>query len=91
MGFRGFRGERSTRPLIVVALGYSAHAKSCGLYWTKAQSAEKHQFGNAVRRTAQLVSEREKPILVLEGVLSTYHAPTGNPDVRGDFERGRGW
>jgi hypothetical protein len=27
----------------------------------------------------------------LEGVLSTYHAPSGNPDIRGNFERGRGW
>jgi hypothetical protein len=29
--------------------------------------------------------------LVLEAVLSTYHAPSGNPDIRGNFERGRDW
>jgi hypothetical protein len=27
----------------------------------------------------------------LEALLSTYHAPSGNPDIRGDFEQGRGW
>jgi hypothetical protein len=37
------------------------------------------------------VSELTKPLLILEAVLSTYHAPSGNPDIRGDFERGRGW
>ena len=91
MEFRAFAGEVCDKPLIVVDLGYSAHAKSCGLFWTGAQHAEELQFGDAVRRTAQLVSERTKSILVLEGVLSTYHAPSGNPEIRGDFERGRGW
>jgi hypothetical protein len=91
MGFTTFGGQSHDRPLIVVDLGYSAHARSCGLYWTKAQNAEELQFGDAVTRVAELVAERTKPILVLEAVLSTYHAPSGNPDIRGDFERGRGW
>jgi hypothetical protein len=30
-------------------------------------------------------------VLILEAVLSTYHRPNGNPDIRGQFEKGRGW
>ena len=30
-------------------------------------------------------------MLVLEAALSTFHSPAGNPDLRGEFERGRGW
>lgn len=91
MGFKALCGESCDRPLIVIDLGYSAHAKSCGLCWGDIRRAEELQFGDAVRRVARLVSERTEPILVLEGVLSTYHAPSGNPDIRGNFERGRGW
>ena len=30
-------------------------------------------------------------VLILEAVLSTYHDKYGNPDIRGDFEKRRGW
>jgi hypothetical protein len=91
MTFKAFSVETRRRELVVVDLGYSAHARSCGLYWTNVPEAVELQFGDAVRRVAELVVQRTKPILVLEAVLSTYHAPSGNPDIRGDFERGRGW
>jgi hypothetical protein len=91
MGFNAFRGEPCTRPLLVVDVGYSAHRKSCGLYWTGAQEASEHSFGDAIEQTAQLVGQLTAPVLVLEAVLSTYHAPSGNPGIRGDFEQGRGW
>lgn len=33
----------------------------------------------------------ERAVLVLEAPLSTFHNAMGNPEIRGEFERGRGW
>jgi hypothetical protein len=33
----------------------------------------------------------EEPVLVIEAPLSTFHCKNGNPDLRGEFEKGRGW
>ena len=38
-----------------------------------------------------LIEEKGNHTIILEAVLSTYHRPNGNPDIRGDFEKGRGW
>jgi hypothetical protein len=78
-------------PIVVVDLGYSARRKSCGLYWTGAERPEELTFGNTIRSTAAIIKEKGHRLLVLEAPLSTFHATSGNPDVRGDFERGRGW
>ena len=42
-------------------------------------------------RTDKGIEEKGKHTIVLEAVLSTYHRPDGNPDIRGDFEKRRGW
>jgi len=88
---------------LAVDLGYSARARSCGIAWGKGAAAEQLTFGSAVRKVAALLDSPNKKhrgrppgqprfVLVLEAVLSTWHDPaTGNPDLRGEFERGRGW
>lgn len=38
-----------------------------------------------------MVEKFGKLVLVLEAVLSIYYDEHGNPDIRGDFEKGRGW
>ena len=88
--FIAFAGEMKDVELVVVDLGYSARKSTCGLFWTGATQAEELSFGDAVRRTAVVVNDMKNPLLVLEAVLSTYHAPSGNPDIRGEFENGRG-
>jgi hypothetical protein len=90
--FLGFETKPTGLPLVVVDLGYSANKRSCGLAWTGAEEmGEELCFGEAVMRTKELLDALENPVLVLEAVLSTYHRDDGNPDLRGDFERGRGW
>jgi hypothetical protein len=80
-----------TTPIVAVDLGYSAQRRSCGLAWTGGEALEL-QFGDAIRRTAGLLGGFHwQAVLVLEAVLSTFHQDNGNPDVRGDFENGRGW
>jgi hypothetical protein len=89
--FSAFSHEPRDCQLVVVDLGYSARRRSCGLFWTGAARPLELAFGDAARHTAQAINGLGKPLLVLEAVLSTYHAPSGNPDIRGEFERGRGW
>jgi hypothetical protein len=92
MAFKAFLDSSKKRNLVVVDLGYSAHNRSCGIYWTGATEPEELEFGGATKRTAEMIGKLEDPVLVLEAVLSTYHdSRSGNPDIRGDFEQGRGW
>ena len=81
----------SELPLLGIDLGYSAKAKSCGF----AHSGDEHlhtlYFGECIDHAAQLICERGPHVLILEAVLSTYHNSAGNPDIRGEFEKGRGW
>lgn len=91
MAFKAFWESSSTRDLVVVDLGYSAHNSSCGVYWTGAAEPEEVQFGDSITTTAERIAQLKDPVLVLEAALSTYHAPSGNPDIRGAFEQGRGW
>jgi len=89
--FRAFSDTPNDCQLAVVDIGYAAQKKTCGLFWTGAPQPVELAFGDAVRRTAEVIKPLSKPLLVLEAVLSTYHAPSGNPDIRGEFEQGRGW
>jgi hypothetical protein len=89
--FIGFNGQPANAPLVVLDMGYSARRKSCGLYWTGAQEPVELTFGDAVRQTASLVKSLQNPVLVIEAVLSIFHSRSGNPDIRGEFEKGRGW
>lgn len=77
-------------PLLAIDLGYSATQASCGI---AAMQSEPHTlaFGDCIRWTAEYLRNHGPHILILEAVLSTYHRPDGNPTIRGDFEKGRGW
>ncbi|MFO8007724.1 MAG: hypothetical protein R6V05_08320 [Candidatus Brocadiia bacterium] len=81
------------RPVIALDLGYSAKRPSCGLACTGDKDGEAHVFGEAVRKTATRLDEDRfgNAVLVLEAPLSMCHGPKGNPQLRGPFERGRGW
>jgi len=76
--------------IIVVDIGYSAKRRTCGISWSD-DKCEKYQFGEAIRCVAEQINNYKIQVIVLEAVLSTYHVDNGNPDIRGDFERGRGW
>ncbi len=89
--FLALDGPRQPSPLIVLDIGYSERAKSCGLAWTGQQDSVQLRFGEAVEEVARLVAVLGEPVLVLEAPLSTFHNSLGNPAIRGEFETGRGW
>ena len=78
-------------PLIVLDLGYSHDKASCGVMHWGIKEPTTLQFGATIKEVARLVEQIGTCALVLEAVLSTYHDESGNPDIRGDFEKGRGW
>ena len=75
-------------PLLGIDLGYSAKTKSCGLARSGSQDLHALGFGECIDYTAFLIGEHGPHVLILEAVLSTYHRSDGNPDIRGDFEKG---
>lgn len=88
--FKAFNDENIS-DLFVVDIGYSATNTSCGLLWTGSQEAIETTFADAISHAAEQLPKLSAPILVIEAPLSTYHDKNGNPSIRGDFERGRGW
>lgn len=76
--------------LIAVDLGYSASQKSCGIAFSNGDTAE-HTFGDCIRVVSQHLTSEGPATLILEAVLSTFHNVEGNPTIRGEFEKGRGW
>lgn len=78
-------------PLLGIDLGYSAKTKSCGVACSGSKELHALGFGECINYAAFLIREHGPHILILEAVLSTYHRSDGNPDIRGDFEKGRGW
>lgn len=78
-------------PLLGIDLGYSATTKSCGIAYSRDSESHALCFGECVDYAAQLIRKDGACNLILEAVLSTYHSPAGNPNIRGDFEKGRGW
>lgn len=89
--FIGLQESEEELPIVAVDIGYSSSARSCGVAWSGQGYASNFKFGDAFRKVADLCNELERPVLVLEAVLSTFHRPDGNPDLRGEFEKGRGW
>jgi hypothetical protein len=81
----------SDLPLLAVDLGYSARTRSCGVAWSSGADVQSFEFGECIDAVAQQLSSIGRHTLILEAVLSTYHTPQGNPTIRGDFEKGRGW
>ncbi len=78
-------------PILAIDLGYSAKLPSCGFTCSGDPALRSLHFGAAIEAAAALLIENGPHTLILEAVLSTYHSPSGNPDIRGDFEKGRGW
>jgi len=72
-------------------LGYSRDKASCGIMYGGLDQPKEVQFGNAICSVNQWISKNDPCILIVEAVLSTYHNGSGNPDIRGEFEKGRGW
>ncbi len=78
-------------PLVSVDLGYSSRARSCGIARTGSSECEALTFGAAIDRVLEILEEDRERVLVLEAVLSTFHDRKGNPQIRCDEEKGRGW
>lgn len=79
--------------LVAVDLGHSRNAPTCGIA-VSGRVPCACEFGEAIRMVNDAILEIEKTdpvVLVLEAPLSAYYNGQGNPDYRGDFERGRGW
>lgn len=86
--------EASDLPVIAVDLGYSAKSKTCGIASSVDDRGANCTFGDCIKRTADAIRTfgSGSAVVVLEAVLSTRHdAATGNPILRAEFERGRGW
>ena len=78
-------------PIMAIDIGYSAQTASCALTYSYTRETQTIQFGECIETARHLIEEKGKHTIILEAVLSTYHRPDGNPDIRGDFEKGRGW
>ena len=78
-------------PVIAIDLGYSAKQKSTGMAHSHSEQVEALSFGQCIEAVAHLLETHGRHTLILEAVLSTYHGSDGNPDIRGQFEKGRGW
>jgi hypothetical protein len=78
-------------PILAIDIGYSAQTASCALTDSGSRKAQTMQFGECIETTRHLIDKKGKHTIILEAVLSTYHRSGGNPDIRGDFEKGRGW
>ena len=78
-------------PHLAIDLGYSRDKATCGIMYEGLNQPMELQFGNAISNVAQWIDRNGPCILIIEAVLSTFHDESGNPDIRGDFEKGRGW
>ena len=78
-------------PIVAIDIGYSAQTASCALTYSNTRETQTIQFGECIETTRHLIEKKGRHTIILEAVLSTYHRPDGNPDIRGDFEKGRGW
>lgn len=78
-------------PLMAIDLGYSSHSASCSIMHEGLRVPLTVHFGECIDVSVERIRRCGDLILVIEGVLSTYHNPQGDPEIRGAFERGMGW
>lgn len=78
-------------PHLAIDLGYSRNRPTCGIMYKDIAQPIELQFGNTISAVAQWINQNDPCVLIIEAVLSTFHNESGNPDLRGDFEQGRGW
>jgi len=83
--------DRRFCPHIAIDMGYSRDKASCGIMHAGIKEPATLTFGATIKEVARLVEQIGTCVLILEAVLSTYHDERGNPDIRGAFEKGRGW
>jgi hypothetical protein len=76
---------------IALDLGYSRDKATCGIMHDEIKKPIELTFGNAIMNVKNWIDRNGSCILTIEAVLSTYHNKHGNPDILGDFEKGRGW
>ena len=76
---------------IALDLGYSRDKPTCGMMFDGIDEPIELTFGNAISAVKNRIEQYGSCILIIEAVLSTFHNKEGNPDIRGDFEKGRGW
>lgn len=76
---------------IALDLGYSRDKPTCGMMYDGINKPIELTFGNALSTVKDRVDQNGSCILIIEAVLSTFHNKKGNPDIRGNFEQGRGW
>lgn len=72
-------------------LGYSRDKATCGIMHGGINEPIELTFGNAINAVKNWIERNGSCILIVEAVLSTFHSIEGNPDIRGNFEKGRGW
>jgi len=87
------QNDQTNYSLIAIDIGYSRDRATCGIMHDGIEEPQVLTFGAAIESARQHINADSSkiPILVIEAVLSTFHNKKGNPDIRGDFERGRGW
>jgi hypothetical protein len=78
-------------PHLAIDLGYSRTRPTCGVMYKGIAQPIELQFGATIRAVAQWINQNGPCVIIIEAVLSTFHNEFGNPDFRGDFEKGRGW
>ena len=83
--------EKGHHAHIALDLGYSRDKATCGIMYEGIDQPIELTFGNAIGVVAKWIDLNDHCILIIEAVLSTFHNESGNPDIRGDFEKGRGW
>ncbi|MCG7851786.1 MAG: hypothetical protein MIO92_04615 [Methanosarcinaceae archaeon] len=83
--------DRKDYPLVAIDVGYSHNKASCGIMHAGIKEPATLKFGASIKEVIRLVEQLGTLVLIVEAVLSTYHDEHGNPDIRGDFEKGRGW
>jgi hypothetical protein len=89
--FHALTGRLRDLPVVAADLGYSSNRRTCGVATSDRPEGISCMFGEAIPKVARFCADRTNPVLVLEAVLSTRHCSSGNPCIRGAFERGRGW
>jgi len=78
-------------PHLAIDLGYSRDKRTSGIMYKGIDQPIELHFGDAIKSVSQWISQNGNCILIIEAVLSTFHNDCGNPDFRGQFEKGRGW
>src|SRR5207248_2981729 len=86
-----FQTSVSERPVVALDIGYSAKRRTCGVASPSNPDGKCWSFSEALEQIGELLSELPDAVLVIEAPLSSMHVNDGNPGIRGEFEKGRGW